>query len=178
MSSGKVINWLDSFVTIWQEEKKKLCSSLDIAKWLRMTDPTGRSNGPDVLLKSEKIEEHAVNGHFSSPDCIIAFFTWGNLSNNVEVASENLLQEPAVMVQRRANHCSDRYVCAMWLSPHCHAPCRCRAVCPCAVKAGERGTTHDVCAKSWPSSAETYSAAQPGRVVGNRLTLIALTMGW
>lgn len=36
----------------------------------------------------------------------------------------------------------------------------------------------DVCAKGWPSSAETYSAARAGRVVGNRLTLIVLTVGW
>lgn len=40
-----------------------------------MTDPTGRNNSPDVLLKSKKIDKHTVNGHFSSPDCIIAFFT-------------------------------------------------------------------------------------------------------
>lgn len=36
----------------------------------------------------------------------------------------------------------------------------------------------DVSAKGWMSPAETYSTGQAGKVIGSRLTLIVLTMGW
>lgn len=60
-------------VTIWHEKKKKkmFCSSVDRAKWLCITDPSGRSISLDALSNSKKIHEHlpdTINGHFSSPN--------------------------------------------------------------------------------------------------------------
>lgn len=153
----------------WKEKKKMLCSWIDRAKWLCITDPSGRNISLDALSNSKKIDEHqpdTINDHFSSPDYNI--FLWGNLSNYIELACENLLQEFFSKGTKEQTSGVTVDVChvAPFTLP-CTSPCW--TVCPCAqgaplspvwsVEAGERHLREapctDICAKGWTSSAET-----------------------
>ena len=70
-----------------------------------------------------------------------------------------------------ATHLADAGLCVL-------VPREPRAALRRLAKPVREAPRTDVSAKGWTSPAETYPTGQAGKVIGSRLTLIVLTMGW